>query len=330
MPEEVATQEVDTPSNTEELQVDEFDDYLDELPEQPTKEPQGDVKEDNKGEEPPADKSEEPPAKPSKDVQEDKPEEISKVKIGENEYTLEEIEEFKKSHENYDNWRTNLTQKSQIAANLTEEQITAIMRATENLKKIEVPKEFDSPMPEIDFQNEDPFTVEVEDSEGLPAEIDLKPYLKPFVKNYESKISELENKLSNYETENKQIQQEKVITEMKVNMKEFEDIAIDNLSLETIDSILVAGNSHPDYDKLMRYKAVASYARDADLPFPKAYGKLYAKEIADRKEGERLKNNLKGKPPEPPSKGGATSDIDEMYDEMFGSDTVEDKLAALP
>jgi hypothetical protein len=117
---------------------------------------------------------------------------------------------------------------------------------------------------------------------------------------------------------------------MKTNMLTFPEISISNLSKDTIDSILTAGVSHPDYDKLMKYKSVASYARDAQIPFDKAYRRLYASEIVEDKEAQRLKNNLKKRPPEPPAKTPPTTDVDTLYNEQFGEDDVYTKIQALP
>ena len=319
------------PSGQDEVIVDDFSDFIDEMPE--VKEPEPEVETKPEVEKPEAETEEKPETEPEVEKPETETEtetEINKFKLDDVDYTIDEIREFKKSHDNYENWRKTLTQKSQVAANLTEDQLQAVLTATDNLKRVDVPDDFNSPVSQIDFLKDDPFLVEVEDAEGLPAEVDLKPYLRPFIKQYEGKIKELQEKMGNYEAENNKIQQQNVLSEMRNNMSKFPKFAISDVSLETIDSILTAKNSHPEYDKLMAYKAVAQYAKETNLSFSKAYNKMYAKEIIEEKEAKRIKENAKKPPPESPSKPAPVDEVDKMYNDLWGEEDIVAKINALP
>lgn len=286
----------------------EFDDFLNGLPEQEQSTDEPEQKED---------------------ATEEQAETTKAIELDGEKYTPEDIKKFRHAFENQSQWQKNLTEKSQIAAQLTPEQIETIMKATNHLREVKVPEEYEYDTPEIDLTSEEPFLVEVEDADGLPAEVDLKPYIKPFIAQYSKKLSEMEEKIREYETQVDEVRQQNAFNYLTSNMKEVPDLAIPDLTMDKLDSILRAGKTHPDYEKLMRFKVISNFANETGLDFKSAYRKLAMKEIMQEKEAERLKKNLDTPPPEPPAKAATKSSIDEFYDDVFGED-VEGRINALP
>ena len=292
-------------------------------PEEPTKkEPE------KKTEEPSDEKGKEEPGKEPED--ETEPEEAPKFKVGELELTEAEWLERNKAFENQTEWKKNLTTKSQIAGNLTDEQIEKILSSTENLKSIPVPEEYDAgDLKEIDLTSDEPFNVQVTDEDGLEFDVDLKPYLKPFIQAQQQETAKITKELTQLKEENAVLQQENGLNAMKSAMIEIPDLKIDDLDMNKLDQILTSGETHPDYIKLMRYKSAVNFATENKLSFKAGYARLFAKEIAEQKEAERIAKNKSKAAPEKPAQAPVKDASDEFYENEFGDDVVG-RVNALP
>ena len=320
---------------------DDFDSYMDSTPdkEEPNK---ADEEPNETGEEVKTDevkaeevKAEEVKTEESKSEDESKDAEKEeptpdKIKVGELEFTESEIMEGRKAFDNLKQWQKNMTEKSQIVSNLTDEQVNKIMTATDHLRNIKMPDEFDTEVKELDLTDDAPFTVEVEDSDGIPVSIDLKPYLKPFLTGQSKQLQALQGKIDGYEGELTTAKQDNALNYMHRNMADFPDLKIDGLTADKIETIIQAGITHPDYDKLMKFKTAAEYATSSGVEFKDAYKRLFAGEIASNKEANRIKRNVeKTLKPEPPAKTINTSEVDDLYENEFGEDVIG-KINALP
>ena len=248
-----------------------------------------------------------------------------KVKLDDVEYDLEQIKEFKDAYINKHKWSKNLTEKSATAANLTDEQLKYIVDVTNNFRNldaIQVPPEYESAQKNIDLSDDAPFIVAIENEDGNTVQTDLKPYLRPFVSHYQTKLNELQDNLAQAQIENG-------FNLLVSQVAQIPDIHIADLSLEKLNQILVAGSNHPDYESLERIKLASQYSVDNQIPIKDAYNRLFAHKKVEEKNVERIKNNQKSPAPEPPGTTPVVDEVQKQVDDTFGGDSAADRLNQL-
>ena len=210
-----------------------------------------------------------------------------KVKIGEVEYTVEQIEagqkalqSRKKDEESCKTWQANLTKKSQIASNLTDQQIQEILPFTTAQRKL--PDDIKAEMAKLE---DVPKSFTVTDDEGFETTVNLEDIPEEVLDKlansammkkwpeYQDIVAERDRLKADNEKISSSVSQEQYDRGVDATielMKKHEDLAItlmegDDLG-DTLAKIFNAGKLHPEYENAVRLTIAMKAVNDGIVP----------------------------------------------------------------
>lgn len=252
-----------------------------------------------------------------------------KFKLDDQEYTLEQIREWKKDSENKAEWQKRLTQESQLdnfMRSLQPEVKDAfITRAIADVYAKKDPSEY------LKEGEETPITLTFEDDYGEEAEQVIEPgsehykalenhFEEIFLKKYQPAFAELKThkeQLQQFEDERQRFYTEASQQYYIGFLKEHPEIGIpvsDGMDLmKTMQEALAAGPTHPLYRNSYKFARMIIDSRNAGMKitdwYEMMYGDFQTKKANAQKITETDRKNQKAVVPEPPGKGTSGADF---------------------
>ena len=270
-----------------------------------------------------------------------------KVKIGEEEFTLDQIQEFRRAYEEREKWQRNLTQRSQLDRwfqNLPPEKQDAFLaRAIADVDSQKEPDAIEAP--------KDPVKLMLEDDDGFEYEIEVKPdteefkrleeyFEKRFMAKYKDAFTELkqhQEKLQQFQQEVEQYQrrvgQQKALDFLGKHPELGLQLPNKDVDLEQfIGEIVASGPTHPQYEAAMRVINLAQIAMQNGWDLEKAYEYMYGDFIKKQNQAKAIetqaRQNQKGARREAPGQGApAMTDDEKFMSRLVGSNPLSDIFA---
>ena len=301
---------------------------------------------ENKSEEKPGESTQQN-ATGTSDEPQQKPENV--IKIGDEEFTIDQIQEFRRAYEDREKWQKNLTQRSQLDRwfqNLPPEKQEAFLaRAIADV--------YAQQEPETQIKDE-PFSLTIEDDEeGFEYEVELKPGTeeyqkleKYFEERFKEKYKNAFLELKQHQERYKEFQQEVELYQKRVGqqkalefLKRHPELGLqipqiqNGFDLEQyLGEIIQSGNTHPYYDAAMRVINLAQIAAQNGWDLEKAYEYMYGEFLSKQKEAQKIANvarkNQQGIPQETPGQGMPNLTDDQKFlDKISGANPLSDLLA---
>jgi len=255
------------------------------------------------------------------------------VKVGEQEYPVSFIEEALRDHQNRKAWQKNLTQRSQLAARIPDEQLELLLPYA--LAQKELPENIVDELKKFD---ELPKTFKIVDEDGYEIEVPLESLDKTFLESlkkavikevfpeYQQIKQEYENLKSEFEqtkqmTEQQLIETGKTYTmnfmqehpEVAVTVKDGEDIE------EVLKTIMEAGPDHPEFENAQRFLILAKVVSEQGGTLDDAYKIVYGKKEEKKKMVQSIQEKQKAVLPERVGGEVPTKPEDEQFIETLQS-----------
>lgn len=280
---------------------------------------------------PPEAKEKEPEEPGEAETEESKEDELiesKKYKIRDVEFAEDELVEALEDRKNRTAWQKNLTQKSQIAASLAEDQIKLLIPYA--LRQRELPKDlekvFEAPeLPKsFKYETEDGDEMEIAVNK-LPPEMLKALGQQMFLTMYpdlDQQRQEVEKRAGEVAEKMKQIvsYQELDATDKALRfMQEHPDYAItirkgESLK-ENLGSILNSGGLHPELAKANKFLMLLRHIQEHGGTLEEAYAFHEGNQIKQKKVKEQIKKNQESDiPPEKGGKKVTKSKDDEFLD----------------
>ena len=263
---------------------------------------------------------------------------IPKVKLGEQEYTHEELLQAIKIKTDYGDWEKRLRNQSQIVGKLSDEDIANLVPYARGQK--EIPKDAD---PKVSLTKaimnelfkED--TLTLKDADGIDQEVkidQLVPFIENIVNAVQGRYTPVINNLENTANQAREEYVTRQLGEFMTTKSEFKIVPPQGISLkEHLQNVYATGQLHPDHVTLTRFNALLdvmdhSGFKTLDETYNFMYGKS-SKDVEDAnrrsKAAEDLQNkilkNQSGIIPETPTKTPSSElDSDDLFIESLGDD----------
>lgn len=298
---------------------------LEQIFEQSAKKAEEEAKKDGDGNE------DQPPARAEESKEADNPpaevfdltEKGNRFKLGEREFTAEEVQAAFQDHEAKANWLANMTKKSQmmnwfekLPSDVQEKILAnnlAMVYGKENLPEDYKPEAFEF---DVSLTGKDEYDGEIKlDGKRKiePGSDEWKALENHFEKHFKVKYQDAFTQIKQYQEQNEQFVNRQKQWEKETGQSSLKgfikdqgfSITTDGDIENTIKQILLAGETHPSHADVMRLTAIGNVAETHGVTLEKAAEILYGKPKGDKAKNQANNDRKKQAGVKPEKPGGS-------------------------
>jgi len=268
---------------------------------------------------------EEKVASEPKDESEDEPKKEEETTTEETELTGEQ-KEWRESHENKKKWQGELTRKSQLVNQIEDEEIRSIQAELKLRKELEDVKP--EPLPDYleyevgrDEVTDEPIIYKLPTGE-LQKIVDreVNKAKEAWTKEMGPVLAKGEQAVQDAEGYRKDAEANTALMGINRYFDDHPDAKIDlgKDPIQTLNDIESAGDTHPDFDKLLNLKMVSDRSSAKGISMSQAHTEIFGKSEQTKKAKDKLRSEQEIALEEKPGQTPKTPTVDEEFEKQIG------------